>query len=537
MRWKRYSFVFVSIAVLAAVTLFSLSFVHERPTYASDSVVYMKGAQSLAEGDGYTVNGRPQTSWPPGYSCALVMPLLICGSSVTAFKVMNVLFALGALVFQLMFLKELKGRSHGLLLVTALAVFFPWIYYTHFIGSDLLFTLLLSVFLWGGIRYRQDGSLAGFLFMTIALMFAPLVRMAGVSLFPAWIAGVFWTSPTDNRTSCGTENSKRVLGLKLGLLIVAAVPLCLWFLRNYLLLGNVSSISTGVTPEYMSSLSKIGITQFNLLTKVWVNIRGYAHILLVPDQSGIARIGELNIVMHAACWMISGIVITGFAVSMCDRRKRFVAISFACYLGMLLVHNWYGMRYLLPVMVVYLLFLVVGAEWIVRLVLSMVPGQKDAARVDFVTRLMGTGALLLLVAANLAFSVLSSQAKRLRSNQYDGVAQRIYEACRFVRDSDGEGAVLATGGGFTGIWTGRKVRTVHSLLDRDGKLVDKTLPDGIGFVLADEGDFVQYRSRYLQPLIDANREQLKEVFRQNDTIVYQVKGGKSRGREKEKNRR
>lgn len=50
--------------VLAIVAGAGLSFVHERPLYMGDTLSYVTGAESLAHLEGYTVEGKPMTTWP-----------------------------------------------------------------------------------------------------------------------------------------------------------------------------------------------------------------------------------------------------------------------------------------------------------------------------------------------------------------------------------------------------------------------------------------------------------------------------------------
>ena len=84
---RRVLVVLVVLGVIVLPMVFSLSFIHERLTMLTDSFVYMSGAVSLAEGNGYlNPQGTPQTAWPPGYSVVLLLPPWLAGQPVFAYK-------------------------------------------------------------------------------------------------------------------------------------------------------------------------------------------------------------------------------------------------------------------------------------------------------------------------------------------------------------------------------------------------------------------------------------------------------------------
>jgi len=107
----------IHIALMAVVLIttagLSASFLHNRPTYMSDTVTYVEGAQSLAAGEGYARGGNPITTWPPGYSLFL-SGLVRCGlDSFVAFKALNVVFAAAATCLLLVFSAKPLGGLDG----------------------------------------------------------------------------------------------------------------------------------------------------------------------------------------------------------------------------------------------------------------------------------------------------------------------------------------------------------------------------------------------------------------------------------------
>ncbi len=517
---RRVLVVLVVLGVIVLPMVFSLSFIHERLTMLTDSFVYMSGAVSLAEGNGYlNPQGTPQTAWPPGYSVVLVLPTWLAGQSVFAYKLTNILFAGLATGVWLLVLWRLTSPLRAALVMMLVAVSFPWIYFTHMVCSDIVFTLLVACFLLGMLLHRDGNRAGGLVLMTVSAMFAPLVRMAGVTLLPVWAIVVL---ELDRFSSWWRGSTRwRFLLSRVAMGVVLVLPLALWLGRNILISGEPTLPPTGVSPEYRASLAKLGISEFTFLTRLWINIRGYAHILVLPGQSGIAKIGLLPLYVRIVCWTLTALLVAGWGKAIFGRQRR-AAFAFAAYAGMLLVHNWYDLRYLLPVLPLYLLWIIEGAEAVVALPVRLVPVCRRFFDRVSLPALVNTG-VAALVALSFAFSAMGPQGKRLRSRTYEGATARLHEACCFIRDDPAPGAVLAAGGpGFIRLWTRRQVVSSLSLLNAEAQLKSLEIPEEVRFLILDESDFVDYRRCHLDPLVGRNRDRLEAVFRKENTIVYRV---------------
>jgi len=487
----------------------------------SDSATYIACARSLAAFEGYNCGDVPQTYWPPGYPVLLSVPIALGTDSVLALKIVNVVVAAIVMVVFFLVLNRFLRRPEAFLLVAVVGVFFPWVYYTHAIVSDITFAAAVGLFLLAGYRYECTRSWRHFWVFTIVAMLAPLVRSAGIALLPAWGFVVFLSGGAFFG-EIRSRQWKSVTGH------VAMVPVVLlgvawWFGRNMLLAGAFTTYSVGTTPEYALSLAKIGITDFGLWTRIMVNLRGYVHILVVPDQVSIDRVGSLAAPVRLACYAVSGLVIVGWVRCLVRRACRFAAVTYACYLALLALNTWYDIRYLLPVMVLHFLFIYEGVSFFVELVWR--PGLhfgKPELRAKAIAALK-YAFLVLCLLANLGFTLFSSKGAALRSREQKPHIQRLVEACRYIRESETPGRVLVAGGGsFVLAWSGRTVCSSLQLLDADRELKTMELPGDLAFVLLDESKFAPYRQEYLEPLVEANKDRLQEVFRTGDTIVYRV---------------
>lgn len=99
----------------------------------------------------------------------------------------------------------------------------------------------------------------------------------------------------------------------------------------------------------------------------------------------------------------------------------------------------------------------------------------------------------------------------------------MYEAAVHLRDAPNKGQILVPlGAGFVELWSGRDTFGVLKLLDQSKELKSLEIPTDVRFVLLTESSFVDYRGRYLEPLVEANRDKLKEIYRKGETIIYEV---------------
>ena len=484
----------------------------------SDSVTYIEGAKSIVAGDGYVIEGDPITVRPPGYSYILTVAMMLGLDSILAFKALNIVLGAAALLAFFYSMRGIIPTVEAMLLVLLTGVMFPWIYYSHTILSDIMFALVIALFLIVTMKYQAGEKLWTLIFLTIITAMAPLVRYAGIALFPAWFYAVCLFDSRAYR-AVRAKNWRRIV-LFLALACVVVIPVVGFLIRNLLLTGSITAYTTGVNPEYALSLKKLGITEFGLWTKLWINARGYLHIFVIPDQVGIDRTSALPFAIRAGCVALWSLVLAGWIICVGKRRWRSVAITFFSYFALLQFNTWYDIRYLLPVLPILLLFVIVAAGWILEKALAFLRVRNVTRRAAIVRTTMIV-ALIVGISGNAAFALLSSKGKRLRRRGYDGQLQRLYEACQFIRNEDRVGKVLvAGGGGFVPIWTGRNVVSCLELLDAERKLQGYRLPDDVIFVLLDESGFVPYREEYLEPLVNANESQLNEVFRRNDTVVF-----------------
>ncbi len=516
---KKREVIVVAVALIG-ITLLSAGFLHNRPLYMSDTITYVDGARSLVAGQGYQQNAVPVTVRPPGYSFLLTIPIAVGLDSIAAFKLLNVLVAGAALFVFFLCMKQVVGQYEALLLSVLTGVLFPWIYYSHAILSDIMFALVMGLFVLGAMKHRATGSTGSLLLMTVATALAPIVRYAGIALFPAWLYVAYFAN--DRLRNVLNDCKWKQVGLLVVMGLVVILPLSAFVVRNSILTGAVTSYSTGVNPEYALSLKKIGITEFSLTTRLWVNVRGYLHVFIVPDQVGIARVSDLPAVASGICLLLWLLMLSGWGVCMARRSSRPIAVTCFFYLLLLQFNTWYDIRYLLPILPLLLMFALLSSRWLLDRSLIIIRVKNTDLRRKIVNVAAAT-ALILGLVGNTGFALCSHKGKRLRAREYDGMVQRLYEACSFIKNEPEPGEVLVAGGaGFVPLWTGRSVRSTLDLLDANRALSSMSIPKDVAFILLDESKFIPYREEYLEPLVAANVDRLAKVVENRNTLVYRV---------------
>ena len=115
-------------------------------TYAStpDTYYYYQGALSIANGNGYVVEGRPVTHWPIGYSAFLSVFIRLFGDSLRMVFILNVI--LGTLSVGLLWALAYRWSGKWSIANVAAGIYavLPgYIMFCSYVRSELLFCALL----------------------------------------------------------------------------------------------------------------------------------------------------------------------------------------------------------------------------------------------------------------------------------------------------------------------------------------------------------------------------------------------------------
>jgi 4-amino-4-deoxy-L-arabinose transferase-like glycosyltransferase len=229
---NRYPFIFILIGVAASIILFS--FMRFGPGVSPDSVSYLETANSLLNGDGFTVYLQPMTHFPPFYSLMLAVGGLLPIRLIAVSKLLQAgIFGINLSIF--LFTTWIGSKRNKLAPLAALLLFLTS---THIIlvhsnvWSEGLFFLLglLGIISLAYYLEFQDRRL---LFLSAVLIgLSILTRYAGLAFLPPVILFVLLQARSSFR--------KKLIDSFL-LSLIALLPLALWILRNLVLVNSTAN--------------------------------------------------------------------------------------------------------------------------------------------------------------------------------------------------------------------------------------------------------------------------------------------------------
>jgi 4-amino-4-deoxy-L-arabinose transferase-like glycosyltransferase len=228
--------IFVTVLVAGCILLrlawvFSLS--NEQ---VSDSVQYGRLAKSLARGDGYTLDGRPNTFWPVGYPFFLSLAYRCFPDGDLAGKLANVALSAAVVVLTYLIGTRLFGELVGRAAAVIVALLPSLIIECSLLRAETLFLALFLLSLWLLLRTcaKPRFNLLESAGIGVTLGLASLVRPL-VLPFPVVALVVLWLS----------GSSLRKVVLTMLTLIAAQVAVIVpWGMRNEHLLGEFVPVST-----------------------------------------------------------------------------------------------------------------------------------------------------------------------------------------------------------------------------------------------------------------------------------------------------
>ena len=181
----------VYVIVQTRLQLFDATFV------ASDSLLYLRLARSIAAGQGMSLDGRPTAFVGPGYPLFLA-PLLVAGADPLAIGLVQALvgaIAVGAAAFSASFLARRMAPARATVAAVIsglLAAFYPHlVFWTGYVLTETIFVALLGIGIalllvaWDA-RSRAHAMMAGLAFGLAAITRPPALAIA-LGLVAWWL--------------------------------------------------------------------------------------------------------------------------------------------------------------------------------------------------------------------------------------------------------------------------------------------------------------------------------------------------------------
>ena len=307
-----------------------------------DSAVYLLLADSLAEGEGYSIAGQPHTKFPPGF------PLLVAGlksvglGSMLALNTIMALLGLATLVVAYKLLESLTTRPVAAVITFALALTHDMYGHSHWQLSEVPFTLLVLA---GLLCYLQRPSQGVAMELgTLALVASCWVRVVGMPIAVAAAFALILQHTTEHRRRATANAVACVLGV--------AVT------AGYLYWLDQQARATIVTASYAAEADQLtGRSLAEWLSRPAYNFYatgGEIHRLFTGQETPLA-------IALVVLWIPIAI---GMALHF--RAGKYIPLmATVAYVGGILVFRPLVSRYLLPLAPMLLLYFFEGLQFII----------------------------------------------------------------------------------------------------------------------------------------------------------------------------
>ena len=351
--------------------------------YTPDSSRYLIWGNSLAHGKGFIDETLPDPD--PYVVHAPLYPLLIAPVevfapySVVAVKAWTLLWGIVAIVFAYFWLHHLfgkKGAFVGSILFAGNPFF--WLYSTEVLSDAPFIAALMAVFyLCERMRDPEEWTRGRVVVLGIAVLVATMVREIGASVA---IAAIIYLVLVRRPKAAAV------------ILLLTAVLLRLWYLRNNVYAstaaeyagGNISLIFRKIMTGPQGSI----INEFAL--RLWLTLTSYSsqigQFLFYPMyaghfgslffnpsgfDSGIeSSLGSIGVVLEILT--LIALVIGGILDLRSGGTVRLRGIFLFIYGGAILLYPINDLRFLVPLIPLFILYLVRFATWIVGKIPSLI---------------------------------------------------------------------------------------------------------------------------------------------------------------------
>jgi len=198
-----------------------------------DSVAYISAARNLAEGHGFlTYNGLHLVVQPPLYPImlAVIKKIIFIDPQISAGYVNAVLFGFIIYLSGLLLLRYLNSFALIFLGTVSVLISFALVQASLMALSEPLFIFLVLLFLYYFGRYQSKRDFVSFFLFSVSAAMTCLTRYTGIIIILTGIICIFlW----------GRSNIKEKFWHSLVFTLIAALPIGIWVIRNYLISGTL----------------------------------------------------------------------------------------------------------------------------------------------------------------------------------------------------------------------------------------------------------------------------------------------------------
>ena len=464
-----------------------------------DNVAYYLLAKSINDGNGYRSvwdagNGY-HSHYPAGYSAFLAL-FMFLSESIIFLKIINgMVYVATLVVLYLLFRKLVANETLVFLIVSAVALNGHLLRYSTILMSEMLFLFCSALVLYFLILLRLDKNLLKDKYVhliIVSLAAAYYIKSVAIAIF----FGVFiyflykrcW---------------KHILFIFGG----TAALLIPWLIRNQMIGGGDSYLKPLLLINpYNPDLGHAGFSDF--VVRFFNNSLRY---ISTEIPSSCLPFLESEIVRNSALGYLTGIILIALIVFGLWRLKnyRILFVSyFAGTMGILLLwpEAWFGVRFIIPLVPVFVFLSLFGANEIVEKILK---GRKSNPKY-----------VLIILIIFCFFSVLSVKGLSVQAAQPYPAAWKNYMllAAWSAKNTPRESIVCCRKGPLFYLYSGRKT-VKHQFTADDQSLINDLIKRKTDYVVVEHLGFGS-TPKFLVPAIQKNMTLFKAVMKIPNPDTY-----------------
>ena len=209
----------IVIAVILRVGTIALF----HPPLISDDRDYDAIARSLAQGDGFTLDGNPTAYRLPGYPLLLAATYAVFGDSKMPIRMVQVIADVISCLLLFSIGKKMFSEKVGLLAAAILALFPIQVLYVSHLMTETIFTTILLLIVWVVVEENESHGPAQCIILGVLTGLGMLMRTT-VALIPIVIFLYRWKNGVPFKTNV------RSLAILAATALITVSP---WLVRNY----------------------------------------------------------------------------------------------------------------------------------------------------------------------------------------------------------------------------------------------------------------------------------------------------------------
>ncbi|MBU1622594.1 MAG: hypothetical protein KJ597_03390, partial [Nanoarchaeota archaeon] len=255
------------------------------------------------------------------------------------------------------------------------------------------------------------------------------------------------------------------------------------------------------------ALGSMNLGEF--ITRFFVNVYQYSGAILLNDFQKIGLHSfsffiPLVILLGTIFWIF---VTIGFIKKF--NKKSLLPFYILTYLFVILIDAWVTIRYLIPIIPFLIYYFVCGLQISIKKIFP-----KPLSKKMFLS-------IIMLITILSALGCVTEIVRQQREPYYQNEWYDFYQMSVWIEDNIQEGVFTSKKCATFYVWTNKKC-SYHPLTADQSIMLNFLKIDRIDYIIVDNFSY-NTAQRYLQPMIEKNKEHFQLIHQIGQTKLYKVK--------------